>query len=307
MSKSIVLSTYNGEKYLIPLLDSLKMQTVKADEVLIFDDRSTDNTVGMIEAYIDNNNLDNWKIEVNTKNLGWQDNFWQGIQKATGDFIFPCDQDDIWDERKIELMSRVMEENLDISVLASDYKTMYMDGSVRFPGTKLSPISNELSIERIVSNKGLLVVDRPGCTYCIRKTLIPQMRICRFEKCPHDALAWRVAWQNKGLAVFHFQSIIFRRHSSNFSDGKIISRNSRIELAQYYVEMLEYLSRSNIGAVDTKHFIKESLQLHKRRQKALENGSVMELLVLITKTHLYPSIRTYIADIICLFRKENQE
>lgn len=44
MKLSIVLSTYNGGAYITEQLDSILNQTRKADEVLIFDDCSTDNT-----------------------------------------------------------------------------------------------------------------------------------------------------------------------------------------------------------------------------------------------------------------------
>lgn len=44
MKISIVLSTYNGKAYITEQLDSILNQTRKADEVLIFDDCSTDNT-----------------------------------------------------------------------------------------------------------------------------------------------------------------------------------------------------------------------------------------------------------------------
>ena len=43
MKLSIVLSTYNGGAYITEQLDSILNQTRKADEVLIFDDCSTDN------------------------------------------------------------------------------------------------------------------------------------------------------------------------------------------------------------------------------------------------------------------------
>ena len=42
---SVVMTTYNGEKHIIKQLESLKDQTKKPDEVLIFDDQSMDRTV----------------------------------------------------------------------------------------------------------------------------------------------------------------------------------------------------------------------------------------------------------------------
>ena len=52
MKLSIVLSTYNGGAYITEQLDSILNQTRKADEVLIFDDCSTDNTPQIIKQFI---------------------------------------------------------------------------------------------------------------------------------------------------------------------------------------------------------------------------------------------------------------
>jgi len=65
MKTTIVLSTYNGEKYILPLLDSLKDQTMSPDEVLISDDGSDDDTVSIIEQYIQEHHLLNWSIKIN--------------------------------------------------------------------------------------------------------------------------------------------------------------------------------------------------------------------------------------------------
>ena len=48
MKISVVMTTYNGEKYVEEQLDSIRVQTRKADEVLIFDDQSSDKTVKII-------------------------------------------------------------------------------------------------------------------------------------------------------------------------------------------------------------------------------------------------------------------
>lgn len=48
---SIVIATYNGEKYLREQLDSLYSQTRKPDEIVVVDDRSTDGTREILEEY----------------------------------------------------------------------------------------------------------------------------------------------------------------------------------------------------------------------------------------------------------------
>ena len=100
------MTTYNGERFLPEMLESLRNQTRKIDELLIFDDGSTDSTVCLIENYIDKYGLENWKIRQNEINLGWEKNFVQGLNQAKGDVIFPCDQDDIWHTDKIEKMTK---------------------------------------------------------------------------------------------------------------------------------------------------------------------------------------------------------
>ena len=72
MKISVVLCCYNGEKFINQQLESLKVQTRKPDEVLIFDDRSTDGTVECIEKYIAKNGLDNWHVFVNTMLCYWK-------------------------------------------------------------------------------------------------------------------------------------------------------------------------------------------------------------------------------------------
>ena len=49
---SIIMSTYNGATYLEEQLDSIRLQTRQADEVVISDDCSKDQTVEAVKAYI---------------------------------------------------------------------------------------------------------------------------------------------------------------------------------------------------------------------------------------------------------------
>lgn len=53
MKVSLVMAVYNGEKYLIEQLDSIRKQTYIIDEVILIDDVSTDNSYELIHQYID--------------------------------------------------------------------------------------------------------------------------------------------------------------------------------------------------------------------------------------------------------------
>ena len=101
MKSSVVMTTYNGSRFMKEMLDSLRNQTRKIDEVIICDDRSKDDTVEIISNYINKYNLVNWNLIVNEKNLGWEKNFLNALGKATNEVIYPCDQDDIWHLDKV--------------------------------------------------------------------------------------------------------------------------------------------------------------------------------------------------------------
>ena len=107
---SVVMTTYNGQKYLRDQMDSLREQTMPIDEVIIMDDCSTDDTPVLVSAYIAEHSLKGWKLVRNKQNQGWKKNFKSGFDLSTGDYIFPCDQDDIWRMDKIQKMVEVTVE-----------------------------------------------------------------------------------------------------------------------------------------------------------------------------------------------------
>ena len=104
MKVSLVMAVYNGEKYLIEQLDSIRKQTYPIDEVILIDDVSTDNSYELIHQYIDGYKLVNWKLIKNENNLGYRKNFKKGLEIVDGDIIFLSDQDDRWHLNKIEVM-----------------------------------------------------------------------------------------------------------------------------------------------------------------------------------------------------------
>jgi glycosyltransferase involved in cell wall biosynthesis len=98
---SIALCTFNGECYLNKQLESLLSQTIQPSEIRVFDDKSTDGTIEILNAYV-SRFPGLFHITVNESSLGARKNFEKALNACTGDFIFLCDQDDSWYENKIE-------------------------------------------------------------------------------------------------------------------------------------------------------------------------------------------------------------
>lgn len=116
MKISLVMSVYNGEKFLMKQLYSIYNQTVSLHEVIIIDDCSHDNSVSIIKEFINDHKL-HWKMYLNESNLGYKKSFRKGLEVCTGDVIFLCDQDDVWNEKKIEIMMKYLLEE-EIKVLS---------------------------------------------------------------------------------------------------------------------------------------------------------------------------------------------
>lgn len=105
---AIVLSTYNGEKYLEDQLDSIIKQSYQDWRLYIRDDGSSDETKLIIERYSQlDSRISFLKNEIN---LGVIKSFLYLLTKASANYYMFCDQDDIWLEDKISNTLAFMKE-----------------------------------------------------------------------------------------------------------------------------------------------------------------------------------------------------
>lgn len=103
---SVVMCTYNGEKFLQEQIDSILNQTYPIHELIIQDDRSTDHTVDIVRKYQHQDSR--VKLFINEQPLGFNHNFSIAFTRAEGDYIASTDQDDIWRADKIEVLLKHM-------------------------------------------------------------------------------------------------------------------------------------------------------------------------------------------------------
>ena len=104
MKISVVMCAFNGAELISEQIKSILSQTRIPDELVICDDGSTDGTWPLLERI--QHPICKIKLKRNEKNLGYVQNFAQGIKLAEGDLIFLSDQDDVWHASKIETMAR---------------------------------------------------------------------------------------------------------------------------------------------------------------------------------------------------------
>jgi glycosyltransferase involved in cell wall biosynthesis len=106
---SVALCTYDGGAYLARQLRSLGQQTRVPQEVVAFDDVSTDNTVALLEQFSATAPFP-VRMTVNPQRLGITRNFEAAIAACSGDVIAPCDQDDVWYPEKLETIATAFEK-----------------------------------------------------------------------------------------------------------------------------------------------------------------------------------------------------
>lgn len=103
---SVAMATYNGAKYLREQLHSLAAQTLTPSELVVTDDGSTDGTLQILEAFAQGAPFP-VHIHRNEQRLGYRDNFLKAARLCTGELIAFCDQDDLWSEDKLRIVSPV--------------------------------------------------------------------------------------------------------------------------------------------------------------------------------------------------------
>lgn len=296
MKTSVVVTTYNGAAYLVPLLDSLRDQTREIDEVLIFDDRSTDGTEDILFSYIEANHLKNWKVTVNEKNLGWEQNFSQSMQAASGDVIFPCDQDDIWHKDKVGRMTAAFEENADILLLVSGFHEFSDHGS--FPTRQHAvPTEGKSIVSKVAFRETYYQIRRPGCTMALKKDIMPLFMQNWKPGSPHDAVLWTIASLLGRLYLYDDTFIEYRRHDANAS--KKIDHEFR-----YKVDEVVRTKRINDWYLRSPYFDASKAKIVKTcsvwcvyRYRLLVRKQLHYWFLLFKYRHYYLTNKKYIGDL----------
>jgi len=215
---SVVVCTYNGEKYLRDQLQSIHSQTRQPDEVIISDDGSTDSTLEIIEDFASSSNVPQppvWRVETRTKPLGVSGNFASALGEARGEFIALADQDDVWEPDRIE---KGLAHFHDGALLVHSDATL-IDASGRPTGTLMSALRLTRSERRhLLSGRALTALLRrnvvTGATTMIRSSLLEQALPIP-EGWVHDEWLALVAAAQGGV-VFQDEPLIrYRQHGNN--------------------------------------------------------------------------------------------
>ena len=117
---SIIVASYNYEKYIKTTLDSLLQQTYKNFEIIVVDDGSSDNSVGIIKKYAKKHNNIKFYQHDEGKNKGLPDTLELGVSKCTGDYIAFCETDDYWTDNHLAEYVKIINKYAYPEVIEND-------------------------------------------------------------------------------------------------------------------------------------------------------------------------------------------
>ena len=114
---SVVMSVYNGEKYLREAIDSILSQTYQNFEFIVIDDCSSDNTSYILKSYTDAR----MQIIRNDRNLKLPASLNKGLKIAKGKYIARMDADDIAMPDRFAKQVEYLEEHSDVAVVGGSF------------------------------------------------------------------------------------------------------------------------------------------------------------------------------------------
>ena len=136
---SLVMSVYNGQRYLREAVESILNQSFRDFEFIIVDDGSTDGTWRIVNSYDDARLV----LVRNERNIGLTRSLNKGLKLARGEYIARMDADDISHPERLENQVAFLEQNGDVGLVGVWYEKIDNKGRV-FDVRKLAVIHDEI-------------------------------------------------------------------------------------------------------------------------------------------------------------------
>jgi glycosyltransferase involved in cell wall biosynthesis len=225
MSISVAIIAYNSSEYIKNQIDSILEQTHNVDEIIIFEDGSTDNTKEILEAY-KIKHPDLFIIHYNSQNIGIYKNIEKAIKSCTGDIIILADHDDFWYTNKVETILKWFNSNPKMNGVFTNGTIMNSEEILNtnyclwdVMGFPYKSIKNSTDLKLYINTVENAVT---GAALAFRKNLsFLNYPFPTIKNLVHDRwIAMNLA-ENNSLGILDEKIIRYRIHSKQAIGGKI--------------------------------------------------------------------------------------
>lgn len=285
---AVLLATYNGERYLPELLESLIKQSVQNFCCFVHDDGSKDETVKILEDYCSRYPQRFVMVEGESTG-GAKSNFMYLMNQVQADYYMFCDQDDVWLPEKVKMSYDLIEkQKIDIpTVVYTDLKivnsNLNLIDSSYYHYTGKNPSRNSL-IDLLKCNVTV------GCTMMINRVLRDKaLQVSNLDNIfMHDWWISLIASISGQLIFLNEQTILYRQHGDN-SVGAI-KKKKNIEKVVQYVNYREMIKKKKYYVQRPRLFCKE---LSKVVNQECEVKKFIEACASIDKCSKFQRIKFY--------------
>lgn len=208
----VLMSTYNGEKFLRTQIDSVLAQEGVSVSLLVRDDGSSDGTLNILNEYASKGVL-KW---FSGENLKPAKSFFNLMKSApNSDYYAFCDQDDYWEKDK--LVSAV--EKLECMDLE---KPLLYCSATKLVDAELKPIARKNKFPGVTDFKTAIISSNAtGCTMCFNKKLLDVVNLYNPNvNIMHDGWVHKLCLAIGGEVFYEKKShILYRQHGKNVVGG----------------------------------------------------------------------------------------
>ena len=207
----VLISTYNGEKYLEPLLESVLNQKNVNVNILVRDDGSCDNTVQTLKKY-----QETGKIEYYIgNNMGYAYSFWHLLTNCKQyDYYAFCDQDDIWLEDKlIRAVTQIEKDTQKEEAILYTSNVICVNDNMEILNNHAFPCNRVLSVWESLQKSVL-----PGCTFVFNSYAQEILKRYKGYMESHDWAAYAII-TTFGKVIYDNESYIYYRIHENNTIG----------------------------------------------------------------------------------------
>ena len=258
----IVLATYNGERFLKDMLQSLVGQSRPADKVIAIDDASQDSSIKILESFREKLPLEIFKQE---QNGGHRKAFATGLELARqyaqpGDLIALADQDDVWKADKLEKLESLIGES---ALVFGDAEVIDKDGKIIHNSWR-----KEALIQKTIPIKAQIagINNVTGCLSLFKAELLDKILPIPDDVTVHDRWVAMIAERNGGIKAIDDAVVQYRLHETNAVGGKPAPAMSKtLEIQERWLKMILKNSERLLLTPDEIRFTRHLLSLSQKR------------------------------------------